>query len=101
MKVRVIGDQLLVGLFRVAGVPGVAPLTPEAIEAAVEAYLAEAEVGVVLVGSSLAAQIGTKFREYLQRRKLPLVLRIPDRRDQEGCAGEIREYLQRTLGIRL
>lgn len=101
MKVRVVGDNLLVGLFRVSGIAGTTPLSPEDTAAAIDGYLAEPDVGVVLVGSSHAAQMGGKFREYLQRRKLPMVLRIPDREDQEGCAEEIRDYLQRTLGIRL
>ncbi|MBN1673383.1 MAG: hypothetical protein JXR37_20225 [Kiritimatiellae bacterium] len=101
MKVRVVGDKLLVALFRIAGVRGASPASAAEATAAIEAYLEEPGVGVVLVGSSLATLMGAAFREYLQRRRLPMVLRIPDRRDREGCAGEIRGYLQRTLGVRL
>jgi vacuolar-type H+-ATPase subunit F/Vma7 len=101
VKVRVVGDKILVGMFRLAGVPGSTPSSFESTGAAIDAYLREPDVGVVLVGSSYAAGMGARFRPYLQRRKLPMVLRIPDRQDQEGCAGEIREHLQRTLGIRL
>ena len=56
---------------------------------------------MVLVGSSYAARMGPAFRAYLQRRKLPMVLQVPDRQDEAGCAKEIREHLQKTLGIRL
>lgn len=101
MKVRVIGDKLLVGLFQMAGVRGTTPATPAAARTAIDNYLTDPEIGVVLVGSSYAAGIGEAFRDYLQRRKLPMVLRIPDREDQAGCVDEIRDYLQRTLGIRL
>jgi vacuolar-type H+-ATPase subunit F/Vma7 len=90
-----------VALFRMSGIQGMTPASAEDAVAAVEAYLAEPEVGVVLVGSSHAAGMGTAFRGYLQRRSLPMVLRIPDRQDQEGCVEEIRGYLQRTLGIKV
>ena len=101
MKVRVVGDKLLVEMFRLAGVPGVTPASADTTAESIDACLAEADVGVVLVGSSYASRMGTAFRRYLQRRKLPLVLRIPDRQDEAGCAEEIREHLQTTLGIRL
>ncbi|NQU38957.1 MAG: hypothetical protein HQ523_03305 [Lentisphaerae bacterium] len=101
MKIRVVGDKLLVGLFQLSGVTGTTPVTPDATAAAIEDYLTDPEIGVVLVGSSYAAHMGPAFRPYLQRRKLPMVLRVPDREDQAGCADEIREYLQRSLGIRL
>lgn len=101
MKVRVVGDKLLVEMFRLAGVPGATPPSIDAAQETMEACLQEPDVGVVLVGSSYASRMGTVFRRYLQRRKLPLVLRIPDRQDEAGCADEIREHLQTTLGIRL
>ena len=101
MKIRVVGDKLLVGLFQLAGVAGKTPASPDATGAVIDDYLEDPEIGVILVGSSYAAQMGAAFRPYLQRRKLPLVLRVPDREDQAGCADEIREYLQRSLGIRL
>jgi len=101
MKIRVVGDKLLVGLFQLSGVTGTTPVTPDDTAAAIDGYLTDPEVGVVLVGSSCAAHMGTAFRPYLQRRKLPMVLRVPDREDQAGCADEIREYLQKSLGIRL
>lgn len=101
MKIRVVGDKLLVGLFKLSGVSGTTPARPDETAAVIDAYLAEPDIGVVLVGSSYAERMGADFRRYLQRRKLPLVLRIPDRDDQTGCADEIREYLQKSLGIRL
>ncbi len=101
MKIRVVGDPLLVGMFRIAGVPGKTPPSPSETAATIDAYLANPEIGVVLVGSSLAAKMGAPFRDYLQRRKLPMVLRVPDREDKEGSAEEMRTYLQKTLGIRL
>ena len=101
MKVRVVGDRLLVEMLRLAGVPGVTPASPDETADSIDACIHEPEVGVVLVGSSYAARMGPAFRRYLQRRKLPLVLRIPDRADEAGGAAAIREHLQKTLGIRL
>jgi vacuolar-type H+-ATPase subunit F/Vma7 len=101
VKIRVVGDRVLVDLFRMAGVPGRTPEGESDTAAAVDSFIAEPGVGVVLVGGTHAAALGAKFRAYVQRRKLPAVLPVPDRRDDRGCAAEIKEYLQRTLGIRL
>lgn len=100
MRICVVGDEILVWLFRLAGVTGATPAAASAA-AVIDGYLADPGVGVVLVGSSVARAMGAAFRPYLQRRKPPLVLRIPDRGDQTGSADELRDYLQRTLGIRL
>jgi len=101
MKVRVVGDRLLVEMFRLVGVSGATPEPSEDAAKVIDRCLGEPDVGVVLVGSSYASRMGTAFRRYLQRRKLPMVLRIPDRQDREGCADEIRDHLQKTLGIKL
>jgi vacuolar-type H+-ATPase subunit F/Vma7 len=101
MKLRVVGDRLLVELFQLAGVAGRTPESPEAAGTVIDDYLADPEIGAVLVGSSVAARMGPAFRPYLRRRGLPMVLRVPDREDQTGGADEIRDYLQRSLGIRL
>ena len=101
MNMRLIGDRLSVELFRLAGVSGETPDTPEAVKGSIDTLLQDPDVGVILVTNSLAKKVGGEFRKYIERRKLPLVLRIPDRRDREGQITELREYLQRTLGIKL
>ncbi len=101
MRVRVIGDRLVTELFALAGIRGEAVQTAEEVGAAIDRCIGDSGVGVILVTSSMANKLGDRFKKYLQRRKLPLVLRIPDRENREGSAGEIREYLQKTLGIRL
>ena len=101
MKIRLVGDRLSTEFFRMAGIVGESPESPEDIVAAVERFIAEPDVAVVLVTSSFAAKLGEGFRPYLQRRRLPAVLRIPDRYHRQGAANQIREHLQRTLGIRL
>jgi len=101
MKIRLVGDRLSVAFFKMAGIAGESPELSEDIAAAIDRFVAEPDVGVVLVSSSAATRLGEKFRPYLQRRRLPMVLRIPDRHDRQGAAGDIRHYLQRTLGIRL
>ena len=101
MKIRLVGDRVSVEFFRMAGITGESPEGPNAISSAIDRYVAEPDVGVVLVTSSQAAELGDRFRDYLQRRRLPIVLRIPDRESREGAAGEIRQYLQERLGVRL
>jgi V/A-type H+-transporting ATPase subunit F len=101
MKIRLLGDRLSLEMFAMVGITGENPVEAEEIERVIEKFMAEPDVGVVLITNSRAKRLGAKFRKYIERRRLPLVLRIPDRHDAEGQAGELREYLQRTLGIRL
>jgi vacuolar-type H+-ATPase subunit F/Vma7 len=101
MKVRVVGDRLLVDMFRVLGVAGRTPGNEEETETAIRGFMEEPGVGLVLVGGTHAAMLGPRFRDYVQRRELPVVLPVPDRGEQKGCAAEIKEYLQRALGVRL
>ncbi len=101
MKIRLLGDRLSLELFKMAGISGKSPVEPADIERVIEEFLAEPDVGVVLITNSRAKKLGTSFRKYMERRKLPLVLRIPDRHESEGQGEELREYLQKTLGIRL
>ncbi len=101
MKIRLVGDRLSVELFRIAGIPGETAGNEQEVNDKINRFMQEQDVGIVLVSSSCAAMMGDAFRTYIQRRKLPLVLRIPDRFRREGDAAEIKEYLQRSLGIRL
>ena len=50
MKVRVVGDPLLVELLGLAGIRGESAEEVDGVEAAIERCLAETGVGVVLVG---------------------------------------------------
>ena len=101
MKIRLVGDRLSVELFRLAGIQGSIVDTAQQVREKIQQFLTEDSVGIVLVTSSCAALMGEDFKPFLQRRKPPLVLRIPDRYRREGDAAEIKEYLQRSLGIRL
>lgn len=101
MKIRVVGDQILVDMFRILGASGKSPEGADETDSTIKSFLSEPDVGLILVGGSHAALLGAKFKNYLQRKELPVVLPVPDRREQKGCADEIREYLQRSLGIRL
>jgi vacuolar-type H+-ATPase subunit F/Vma7 len=88
-------------MFRVLGAAGVTPGTAEETAQAIQGFVDDPEVGAVLVGGTHAAMLGPRFGEFVQRRTLPMVLPVPDRREQKGCAAEIRDYLKRTLGVRL
>ncbi len=101
MKIRLLGDRLSLEMFGMVGITGESPVETGDIEQTLERFMNEPEVGVVLITNSRAKKLGEGFKKYIERRKLPLVLRIPDRHDSEGQAGELRNYLQKTLGIRL
>lgn len=101
MKMRVVGDKLSLQLYQLAGISGESPEEADEIVAAIDRFTAEPEVGVVLVTSSRVSKIGDRFNSYLERKKLPVVLQIPDFYDKQGGTDKIRKYLQKTLGIRM
>lgn len=101
MQIRVIGNKLFVEAFRLVGISGIIPDSIDTTENVIQGLLEEPDVAVILVSSSYAKSMGSRFRPYLERRKLPMVLSIPDRYEQEGFAQELRNHLQTTLGIRV
>lgn len=101
MQVRVIGNRLSVEAFRLVGISGIIPDSIDMTENVIQGLLEKPDVAVILVSSSYAKSMGNRFRPYLERRNLPMVLAIPDRHEQEGYAEELRAQLQKTLGMRV
>lgn len=101
MTVRVVGDIITVRGFGFAGVDGTVAEDAAAAREAITRYLADPQVGVILVAQTLANQLGGEFDAYKLRRTLPLVLNIPDSLGA-GMEGEdIQKLVQQALGIKL
>ncbi|MCX7847379.1 MAG: V-type ATP synthase subunit F [bacterium] len=96
-----VGDIITVRGFGFAGIDGRVVETGEAARAAIREYLADPQVGVILVAQSIADLLGGEFDGYRLRRSLPLVLNIPDSTGA-GMEGEdVQKLVQQALGIKL
>jgi vacuolar-type H+-ATPase subunit F/Vma7 len=99
MTMRVVGDIVTVRGWGFAGIDGTVAETAAEAAQAIRAYLAQADVGVVLVAQSLANQLGGEFDAYMLRRTMPLVLSIPDSTGAGMRGDEIQALLQSALGL--
>ena len=101
MTMRIVGDIVTVRGWGFAGIDGTVAETPEQAAQAIRAYLAQPDIGVVLVAQSLADQLGGAFDAYKLRRTMPLVLNIPDSTGAGMHGDEIQALMQSALGLHL
>ena len=101
MTARVVGDLVTVRGLGFAGIDGAVVDTAADARAAIQRFLCEAGVGIVLVAQSLADQLGAEFDAYKLRRQFPLVMSIPDSTGAGMAGDDIQMLLQKALGLRL
>ncbi len=101
MTARVVGDIVTVRGFGFAGIDGTVVDGPEAARDAIRGYLADPDVGVILVAQTVADQLGGEFDAYKLRRNLPLVLNIPDSLGAGMGGDDIQKLVQQALGLKL
>ncbi len=87
--------------FGFAGIDGTVVESAAAARDAIRAYLAQPEIGVILVAQAVADQLGGEFDEYKLRRHLPLVLNIPDSTGAGMTGDDIQKMVQQALGLKL
>ncbi len=101
MKYFVISDNAdtLVGL-RLAGIPGVRVSTQEETLAAIDAALADPEIGILLITEALAALCEEKLAPLKLSAQVPLVVEIPDRHGSRN-KDSITRYIREAIGVKL
>ena len=101
MKYFVISDNAdtLVGL-RLAGIPGVRVSTREETLAAIDAALADADIGILLITEALAATCEDKLSPLKLSAQTPLVVEIPDRHGTRS-KDSITRYIREAVGVKL
>ncbi len=98
MRYRIIGDELTVLGFSLAGVVGEVATDSESAGAAFDAALEEDETGILLITERIADLIRPRVDELLFSDRFPLVLEIPDYLGPLNRQ-PLREMVNQAIGI--
>lgn len=102
MKMYLISDNVdtLTGM-RLSGVDGVVVHEKEELKKALETAMSDASIGIVL----LTEKFGRKFPELIDemklKRKIPLLVEIPDRHGTGRKKDFITSYVNEAIGLKL
>ena len=100
MKVYVIGGEDLVQGFSLAGACGSVACTPAEADRALAEALARPEVGLLLIGQSVALHLGQRL-EQLQDANFPLVLEVPETVQPSEARRTVRSFVRQAIGIEI
>jgi len=101
MQCFAIGDGLTILGLKLAGIPGVVVTTPEQASAELQKAMKQEDVGLILITERIANTINEEVEQAKLKKKLPLVLEIPDREGPIPGRETIFDLIRRTIGIRL
>ena len=101
MKLMVIGNQDAVWGFALAGVRGRIVTTAEELNRALDAALADKEVGIVLVTEDAANLARQRVDTAMVRSTVPLVVEIPGPEGPRPDRPPLSEVIRRTIGVRI
>lgn len=101
MKLMVIGNQDAVWGFALAGVRGRIVTTAEELNRALDAAMADKEVGIVLVTEDAANLARQRVDTAMIRSTVPLVVEIPGPAGPRPDRPPLSEVIRRTIGVRI
>ena len=101
MKVLVIGHPKAVLGFSLAGVGGQAVTSAAEANQALDAALANKEVGIILVTQDVAKMNQARVEELKLRSTIPLVVEIPSPEGVSPDEPSLSEVVLRAIGIKL
>ena len=86
---------------RLAGIEGCVVHEKEELKAALNAALANKEIGIILITEKLSFEFPEIINDIKLNRKLPLLVEIPDRRGSGRRADFITSYVNEAIGLKL
>lgn len=101
MRVLVLGSQDTVWGFALAGVHGQIVTTPEEVERALDAALADKEIGILLITDDVAGMARQRVDRLIARSMVPLVVEIPGPGGPAPDRPALGDVLRQTLGVKL
>ena len=101
MEIRVVGDLVTVRGLGFIGIPGVVADTAEDAREAIQILLENKKIGLVLVGQTIVDELGDEFKSFKLRKKIPLVMNIPDSKGGGTETENIQKMIQKALGVKL
>jgi len=101
VKLLVIGNQDAVRGFALAGVRGQIVTTAGELNHALDAALADEEVGIVLVTEDVADMARQRVDTLRVHSTVPLVVEIPGPEGPRPDRPPLSEVIRRTIGVRI
>jgi vacuolar-type H+-ATPase subunit F/Vma7 len=101
MKLLVIGNHDAVWGFALAGVRGQIATTVEELNGALDAALADEEIGIVLVTEDVASLARQRVDTLMVRSTIPLVVEIPGPEGPRPDRPSLSEVIRRTIGVKI
>ncbi len=101
MKVLVIGHPEAVLGFSLAGLHGQAATNADEANQALDAAVANPEIGIVLVTSELAKLIEPRMNKLKLRSNVPLVVEIPGPAGVPEDQPTLNELVFRAIGVKI
>ena len=101
MRYFVIGDEDTVLGFQLAGVEGEAVENPDEAERAFDKALENHDYGIVIITERIAELIREHVDRFIFTEAFPLILEIPDRVGKIEGRLDLRQMVNRAIGINL
>ncbi len=101
MKLIVIGNQDTVWGFALAGVGGQIVTTLQQMNQALDAALADPQVGIVLITEEAAALARQRVDHLVVRSATPLFVEIPGPSGPRPDRPSLSELVRQTIGVRI
>jgi V/A-type H+-transporting ATPase subunit F len=87
--------------FRLVGVDGVVAHTRDEIQDALRLALEDREIGIILIMEKMAAQFSDIIDDIKLKRRLPLIVEIPDRHGTGRKKDFLTQYVREAIGVKL
>jgi V/A-type H+-transporting ATPase subunit F len=101
MEYFVIGDEDTVLGLGMAGVRGRTVTDVQGAQAAFSDAIGNRAIGIVIITEAIADLIRPLVDQYIFTRTFPLIVEIPDRTGRMPGRPDIRELVNRTIGLKL
>lgn len=102
MKMYLVSDNIdtLVGM-RLAGVEGIVVHDAAALEDAVNACIADTDLGILMLTEKAAGFSAEFIRNLKVKLHTPIIVEIPDRHGSRDIADSINNLVHESIGLRL
>lgn len=102
MKMYLISDNVdtLTGM-RLSGVDGVVVHEKDELKKALETAMSDASIGIVLLTEKFGREFPELIDEMKLKRKIPLLVEIPDRHGTGRKKDFITSYVNEAIGLKL
>ena len=101
MKYSIIGDEDTVLGFAIVGVPGKVADDADQARRAFESIIKDKDTAIIIITERIADMIRPMVDKYLFTVSFPLIVEIPDRHGVKPGRPEIKEMVNRAIGIKL